>query len=243
MAPTHFKCPQCGRAFAWKPDYAGRNMRCRCGRSFIPRNPELAEGPDDEQGDYAMMGDDDVKPVVRTPAAPPPPANSPPDAGLAAVAALYPHRSIRAVEQGPDVVDAPSPFRNVYLPLALLVIGVGLRLAQLLYANEGHGNRWTGNIATPSGVGKAVLLVAFEMILASVLMYAAAFAATVFLEVEFGPLARAAVKLSAAAVFGNGVAAWIALFDQDAFSVSGLVLALHVMVLLNWILLGYFFKL
>ena len=93
-----------------------------------------------------------------------------------------------------------------------------------------------------TGVGKAVALVSFEMVIASAIMGLGAVIAAMLLGVEFGPVGRAALKLCAAAVFAIGMVSWIALFDQDAYSVGGLVLALHVMVILNWLTLGFFFK-
>jgi hypothetical protein len=111
-----------------------------------------------------------------------------------------------------------------------------------LYANDGRGNRWSGNLATPGGVGKAIGLVSVEMLVACTIMGLGAVIAATMLGVEFGPIFRAALKLCGAAIFSIGVASWVALFDNDRFSVGGLVLALHVMVILNWVLLGYFFK-
>ena len=158
------------------------------------------------------------------------------------VAERYPHRTIKPVAEEPDDVHSTSPIRNFVVPIILLSLGLGLRVAQLMYANEGHGNRWAGNLATPGGVGKAVLLVSVEMIAASTIMGIGAVLAALTLGVEFGPVGRAALKLAASAVFAIGVVSWIALFDQDAYSVTGLVLGLHVMVILHWISLGFFFK-
>ncbi len=158
------------------------------------------------------------------------------------IVSRYPHRTIKPVTEEVDPRDGVSPMRNLVVPIVLLSVGLGLRIAQLLYANEGHGNRWAGNVGTPTGLGKALALVSFEMIIASAIMGLGAVIAAMMLGVEFGPIGRAALKLCSAAVFSVGVASWVALFDQDRYSIGGLALALHVMVVLNWISLGYFFR-
>ncbi|MEP7367828.1 MAG: hypothetical protein ABI972_31590 [Acidobacteriota bacterium] len=198
--------------------------------------------PDDDEsaGDYELA--EAVSAPRATPARKPTVISTPMAPAPAAVVERYPHRAVRIVAEEPDAPDSPSPVRNFVIPIALLSLGLGLRIAQLLYANEGNGNRWAGNLATPGGVGKAVLLVTFEMIIASAIMGLGAMIAATLLGVEFGPIARAVLKLSAAAVFAIGVASWVALFDQHRYSVGGLVLALHVMVILNWITRSFFFK-
>jgi hypothetical protein len=207
------------------------------------RDATRGQSPDGngEAGDYDLA--DTPAPAVRQRAPVAAPAGrSPVTAAEASVAERYPHRTIKPVAEEPDTVHSTSAVRNFVIPIVLLSLGLGLRVAQLTYANEGHGNRWAGNLATPGGAGKAVLLVAVEMIAASTIMGIGAVLAALTLGVEFGPVGRAALKLSASAVFAIGVASWIALFDQDAYSVAGLVLALHVMVILNWLTLGFFFK-
>lgn len=39
---SSFSCPGCAATFAWKPQFAGRKMRCRCGAVFVPTDPTLA---------------------------------------------------------------------------------------------------------------------------------------------------------------------------------------------------------
>src|SRR4051794_27508087 len=136
-----FRCPNCGVAFTWKPEYAGKNVRCNCGFSF---QPPAEAAP------------------ARAVAAQP--------SGIGAVAARYPHRMAKPVSEEQDPAERASFFRDVVLPLALIAAGLALRISQLVYANEGNGNRWSGNVTTPPGVGKSILLVTFEMSLAAAMM-------------------------------------------------------------------------
>lgn len=188
-----------------------------------------------------MTADEDEYDLADAPTARPRETNMP-VSHAAAAAQRYPHRTIKPIAEEPDAVHAHSLFRNLIVPIVLISLGLALRVAQLLYANEGRGNRWSGNLATPTGIGKAVGLVSIEMLVACAIMGIGAVVAAMMLGVEFGPISRAAMKLCGVAVFTIGIASWVALFDSDRFSIGGLVLALHVMVVLNWLLLGFFFK-
>ena len=204
--------------------------------------PGQSRDGDGEAGDYDLAEVSASAPGRPRAVVAAPPGRTPGIVAHASIADRYPHRTIKPVAEEPEDVHSTSAVRNFVVPIILLSLGLGLRVAQLMHANEGHGNRWAGNLATPGGVGKAVLLVSVEMIAASTIMGIGAVLAALTLGVEFGPVGRAALKLAASAVFAIGVVSWIALFDQDAYSVTGLVLGLHVMVVLNWIALGYFFK-
>ena len=256
-AGYRFLCPGCGASFGWKPQYAGRKIRCKCGQVFVPPDPAAA-GPAEEPDPYDV--NDDPPPMARRPvprpapvathhpdpvratvhaAAAPPSAVAPtpvhgPDA-LAGVAALYPGRRARPVQEEDDAAREGSALKDLYLPIAMLVVGLGLRVAQLLAANELRGNKWGGEVATPGDPARAVLLAVFQMVISGGVMIAGATLAATILNLNYGSLGRAALKLCAIAVFATGVASWAAVFDQDQHSVRGLVLALHVVVIIYWI--------
>jgi hypothetical protein len=136
-----------------------------------------------------------------------------------------------------------SPLKDLYIPIALLALGLGLRVVQLLVANNNRSNKWAGAVATPDGATRAVLLAVFQMIIASGVMIAGAVLAATILNLNLGSIAKAGLKLCSIAVFAAGVASWVAVFDQDKHSVTGLMVALHVVVILYWIGLGYLFSL
>lgn len=261
-----FLCPGCGASFGWKPQYAGRKIRCKCGQVFMPPDPAgaTAEEPDP----YAMSDDAPPAPrfaahghaahdhaahghaAPRRVAVAPPPEQALDDAApvvasapnsLAGVAALYPGRRARPVTEEAD--RGASALRDLYLPIALIVLGLGLRVAQLLVANENRAHKWGGNVSTPDDPGKAVLLAAFQMVIAGGVMIAGATLAATVLNLNFGSMGRAALKLCAISVFATGVASWVAVFDQGKHSVEGLALALHIVVILYWVGFMYFFAL
>src|SRR5215208_4653479 len=73
-----FLCPGCGASFGWKPQYAGRKIRCKCGQVFVPPDPATAaavEEPDpyDLNDDLAKAASAAPVPVRRATLAAPPP--------------------------------------------------------------------------------------------------------------------------------------------------------------------------
>ena len=266
-----FLCPGCGASFGWKPQYGGRKIRCKCGQVFVPPDPASvasAEEPDP----YAVNDDLPVSPPPSRRTAPRhaapvagprvTPGHAAPlhasaagpvavpgggdgvgPSALAGVAALYPTRRARPVQEDADGGAEGSVLKDVYVPVALLVLGLGLRVGQLLATNELRGNKWGGDVATPDDPRKAVLLALFQMIISAGVMIAGATLAATILSLNLGSLGKAALKLCAMAVFATGVASWAAVFDQDQHSVRGLVLALHVVVILYWVGFTFLFAL
>lgn len=235
ISETQSRCPACGIAVPAKI------ARCKCGHAFAHRRPvepadlielqEIEELSDEDLRSPAIGYD--IAGLKRS---------APRSAAIADVTRIYPQRIARPVVQE-AAVESSSLFRNIYVPVMLIAVGAGLRFGQLMYANDGRGNRWAGNLHTPGGIGKATLLVLFEMIIASAIMTVGAVIAAMLLNVEFGSPVKAVLKCSASAVFATGIVSWVALFDQGAFSIGGLVLGLHVMVVIYWIVMGYFFSL
>lgn len=244
-------CPACAVPIEHAEKGRDGTLRCRCGRAFArggvtaeaveleelegPTNGALLE-PSEE---YNLAGDEPPSPRAK-PTTPVRPAAT--RSFAADVAAQYPDRRANPVSVEAEE-EALSALKNLYFPLALLAAGFGLRVGQLLFAHGVRGNQWWGSANATPGVGKSLLLALFEMIIACAITAVGAFIAGVMLSIDFGSLGKATLKLSAAAVFATGVACWIALFDQGAYSVAGLVFALHAIIVIYWIILGYLFSL
>jgi hypothetical protein len=247
MGETQFRflCPGCRASFGWKPQYAGRKIRCKCGQVFMPPEPPAASA---EPEPDAYDVNDDVPPVKPAPvrraepaaqaaAAPPPP----PGDRLAGVAALYGHRARPVQQEAAD--DEASPLKDLYLPLALLVLGFGLRVGQLVVASGSRANKWGGDIGTAGNPRKAVILAVLELIISGGALLAGATLAAVLLSVNFGSIGKAGLKLCALVAFATGVASWVVLIDQDKYSVQGLAIALHLVVIIYWVGFAYLFAL
>ena len=240
-----FHCPACAARFTWKPQYAGRKMRCKCGKVFAPAEPQpaaAAAGAAPDFDSYDFTEDTAAPAATRAPvhaaATAPAPAAPAPES----LAALYGRKSRFAPAEESEPEEG-SNLKNIYIPLVLLALGLGLRITQLVYANANRANKWaaTGDVAP--NPGRAVLLSLCEMVIATAIMMGGAFLSAMLLNINFGPVGKAALKLGAIAVFATGLAAWVAVFDQDRHSVTGLAVALHIVVIIYWIAMAYFFSL
>ena len=217
-APTQvFACPQCGRRLLWAAQLAGSRINCRCGRRLIVPIAPAAELPADPAAD--------------------------PGAGDSAVAAQGPVRPRRVLNyQSPSRPDVPStwqtisesPFRHLYLPVAIIILGFAFRLVQSFMAT-GSG---AGGTRVLGGLLMAILGVA-----ASVLtMLVGVGLVARWMGSDLGPLPIAALKLSAAAVLGSAAFGGIVLLAPAA-PVNTTIIAFHVVLLLYWILFYMFFDL
>lgn len=130
-------CPACGSSYPWKPQLAGKKVRCKCGELFAAVPPKaLPAEPVEEPDVFALEEDSDVraipapkKPVTRMPVAGagkaaaatmPPPAAA---ATAADLAAAYPtHDRRRVVVQEEDTGESK---KKIMVPVAILVLLIG----------------------------------------------------------------------------------------------------------------------
>ncbi len=133
-------CPECGASYPWKPQLAGKNVRCKCGKMFaaLPPTPlraEPVEEPDifaiDEDADYSALPKRAPTRISTTaPAAAMTTAGRAPD-----VAAAYPTRGRgRTVQRE---VDPTESKRNIVIPIAILVMLIGGGIFAALAVNKG----------------------------------------------------------------------------------------------------------
>ena len=260
QASGTFHCPACAAAFAWKPHYAGRKTRCKCGEVFVPAGPQAAPAPAPAPGpnpldeDYAVGEELAPAPATRTAVAPrpQPPPQPPPqqpvydDPGVvpASVAALYGRRPGRYAAEAVDSdTEDGTPVKTLYIPLAMLGVGLAMRVTQLVYANANRAAKWAATGDAAVRPGRAILLALCETVIAAFIMACGAFVAAMLLNINFGSVGKAALKLAGIAIFATGVAGWVAVFDQGRHSVAGLAIALHLVVIIYWLAVGYLFSL
>lgn len=56
-APITFKCPNCGKGFRWKPEFAGKRVRCKCDTKFaVPIEPPVPKPAEPEVYEMDMLG-------------------------------------------------------------------------------------------------------------------------------------------------------------------------------------------
>jgi hypothetical protein len=187
-------CDGCKKTYAWKPELAGKRVKCKCGHTI--QVPAAQEPPPDEDGMYDLAPSEEPVKPKRSPAHPPPPGLSAPAPAAATSAIPYQAAPIRDRMSNENLMDMN---RDVYVPVALLAVGVILYLACFAFRFHLTG---AGIVTVSVGLFiltafKAALLVGFAMLLANPL------------GVSFGGIWTATLKLAAVAVFCDGVTAWV----------------------------------
>ena len=126
-------CPECGASYPWKPQLAGKKVRCKCGKMFAAIPPRaLPAEPVEEPDIFAIEEDSAVRavpeprraPTTRMPTAAAAaatmatPASRAPD-----LASAYPTRGrARTVVQEED---AGQSNKKILIPVAILVMLIG----------------------------------------------------------------------------------------------------------------------
>ena len=190
-------CASCGRNFKWKPELAGRTMKCPCGTALRVPAADAPAGADDDAGEYDVAEPPPAPAVARTTvaavglAAPPGSADAPHAAALAVN--LPPQRKRLQPEPRPDPVelDQRSTTRDWVVPTMLIVLGIALRFIEVTAASE----------SPIRSAGPALATVITKLVLGVSLMLGGMFFAVQLLEVCFvGALPRIVYKLVAIAV-------------------------------------------
>jgi hypothetical protein len=132
----NFTCGKCGKRFRWKPELAGRRVRCACGEPIlVPRKVRAStNGDDSDSYDFAPAAptgaarERRAAGVVVTPAA----ASMPSPTGAALDYQRVP-KSQRTSDGGSIASDEgmTDPPRDLYVPVAFLIGGF---LLLVLYA-------------------------------------------------------------------------------------------------------------
>src|SRR5688572_24147934 len=98
-----FLCPGCSASFGWKPQYAGRRIRCKCGQVFVPPDPDAALAASQAEPDpYDVSGD---APPPR-PVSPPPRTQMSVSAGRGAAGQVPVHATTAAPVAAPQAHQA-----------------------------------------------------------------------------------------------------------------------------------------
>lgn len=130
-----------------------------------------------------------------------------------------------------EAAEPPRPWRDFWLPLALIAIGVVVWVGQALFAPAD---------AQRSALA-AVVLVVVSMAVNVMLMLAGAFLAAQLLGVTFGPVGAALLKMAGTVIFAGAVGAVVWALGQH--QVVGMVIAWHAVVIIYWLLFWLFFGL
>jgi hypothetical protein len=159
---------------------------------------------------------------------PPPPRESPKRAE--SLASIYGRPRRRVVE---DDEEAGGPVRNVIAPTALIALGLLIASTQITWRPR--------EIPFRMDISPAQMLVILVALVVTLL--AAVGAIVAIMNIDLGRLGPAIYKLCSIPLFGGAIAIAVARLDRDTFSITGLAMGWHLMVLIYWGAVSYLFKL
>jgi len=204
-------CDACGRRFAWKPQLAGRKVRCPCGQVMTVPEQQSPTAPEDELYD---MAPEPAAPAPRSAipiTAPVHPAGAP---GAATPAVDYRRPGVGGLagEGGRMERYFPDRVKDLYMPLALIAGGTVIEFALSLIATR----------AGLQGAARSVVYVGLYMVINTVLMLFAIFFVAYMREISFGPVPTAILKLCAISI-GPGAIGSLVGFLLGWFPLGGLI--------------------
>lgn len=239
---TTFTCGGCSKSYKWKPELAGKKVRCKCGQ--VIEVPQAAPAEDADLYDLAPDP---------TPAKPPKPSNlsnpadpsnpprvvSQPVPGAAAAAApaapiLAYHRPspVAAATSGPRraandelLNQIGSPVRDLYVPIALAILGVVLTyIHYMVMENESF------TVASVYVFGTTVINLVF--------IFLGLLAAVKWMDLGLGPIGTAAIKIVGIAIFPGSVSLLLGNFSLGG---GAFYFSLTASLLITYGLLSAFF--
>jgi hypothetical protein len=243
-------CTQCAKSYVWKPEYAGRTLKCKCGASIKapavassvaapaakagaapPARPPaaVASAPPPDDDIEKMLGEAteyDVKdePLTATrPVSRVAAVTMMPAGGAAAVAApASPLLGYASSIRKPvDEATEASKITDIYIPVALIAVGL------LAYIWDAH--LW--GISNPVSIA---LFIAIKSVINLVLVFTALLIAVKLIDLGLGPMGPALLKIAAVAVLPGAAGDIITIYTL------GLV-AWGITILMYWGLLYYLF--
>jgi len=147
-----------------------------------------------------------------------------------AMAAIGTSPISRALEDHDDEVDS-SRFIDLWLPLILIVVGLAGEIVSQLFLYPD----------TTSSIGHVLIAVGIELVIRVPLLLFAMVVAVKLLDVAFGPLGQALLKLCAVVLGPSAIVAGIALLFGGGL--MGLLFGLILAVFFYWILIHILFDL
>ncbi len=203
-SPGHFSCTTCGKQYRWKPELAGRKVRCKCGAAMnVPaEDPAAAELVVEE---IELAAEPGTPVIAGAPSAAPPPAGEAMMAcpsckqpmGLGAVICTQCGLNLKTGRQIASAADAAEveaqqawqarlhQLHEREIPIALFVVAVALQVF---------------------GLSEPLIAVLVRTVVGVALMIAGAFIAARILETNFGSLGSAVLKFAAAYTLPTAVA-------------------------------------
>lgn len=229
-AALRFSCNACNKSYAYKPEYANKKVKCKCGAVITV--PEMSAPVEDDLYDIV----EEPKPAI--PVAKPAPRVAITNSAASAAAAKLSNPKVLNYKSGPTARQreraTQSVFtdmtRDVYVPTGLIAVSfVAFVVFTLFFEDAG-----AAGVAIYTAAMGAVFFVK------TLLMIGAAFILAPILGVSFGPLWTAILKLAAVAMAPDILATII----SDSIGAPGAgLLANSIALAFYWFLISYLFQL
>ena len=226
-------CPECHKRYPWRDSLEGKKVKCKCGNVFEAALDLEGALPDHDDRTYDVA-EDYVAP--REPMAVSTTAPILPEAPAGNIANAYPQRNKKVLTYAhanpaeAAEIRERSMLREWYLPLGILAVGILCYVAQIVLNSDAAGT-------AGGAVGSAFLGVILEI----ALILAGVGLSSKLMSIDFGPIPELLLKVVATAVLG--AATWAlttSIFPKD--DMNGPIIALHVVVILYWVLFYMFFE-
>jgi hypothetical protein len=205
-----FSCDACQKRYAWKPELAGKRVKCKCGGVItVPGTDPAAPPPEPEDALppnfddlYALAEGTPVASAVTPPAyarsAPPGPALATAGGGgggrrsaMLGYAQMAPKRHGADDEQGGNLFF--HPVKDLYIPGALVVAGTVLSYLALVFH---HGVR---------NPGAALFAVGLMTLINLILTVPAVLLTVKLFDLGLGPIGPGVLKIAACAIAPGAV--------------------------------------
>lgn len=122
-------CPGCGASYAYKPQLAGKKVRCKCGMTFPATAPTALATVEEEERSVLSLRDSESRVAVAQ--APPAAASAPAGLDVQSVMARYPmHHRTRAVTEAEDPRSRGKLV--AFIAMALLLAGGAIAAVLML---------------------------------------------------------------------------------------------------------------
>jgi hypothetical protein len=242
IVADQFSCDACGKAYRWKPELAGRRVKCKCGQVMTVREAQSAPAEDDLYAVAPGAGDEDDMNVTFAMARKAAAMEASAAPAAAAAPARGPASPFIGYQRGPTQREQENAAgnviydmkRDVYVPVAILLGGLAIYVSYyaIHYQMTGFGVALTATGLSMLTAIKALLLIGFAFVVAGPL------------GVSFGGIWTAILKLAAIAVFSDGVTTWV---DAGVAKLAGSwafagMISFPVALAIFWLLLIYLFS-
>jgi hypothetical protein len=228
---ANFNCAACGKKFRWKPEIAGRKAKCTCG-NVIDVPATLDAPPPDDLYDLAPSDEPPKRKSNPTPAQGVSVQSTAAPVATAQPTAMLGYASNKSKSRFDENYGSGgvtgNPFRDLYLPIALILVGTLVTVLEMMYFS---GRKLGFTFAVP--------YVALYLVINLAILFAACLLAVKIMDMGFGPLGQGILKLSAISIAPAALAAIITYLLHDPFGMVGASISLG----LYWGLFYYFFDL